>query len=213
MAPVPARIEWPEMSSTDQVHVALFTPGYPYVGAAMRAVELSRRPGAAFSWRVGEPLSPLRDTFARSLLETEATHALMLEGDVVPPPDVVDRLMQADAPVVTAAYPQWVDERLSANVQALVDTSWSDTIPTRVFPVRRCLLGCILVRRDVFTTVPPPWFLSTMTEDRFVTDDEWFCRAVRHARLSIVCDGSVTCASIWHGSNLLALTGGSIHQT
>jgi len=108
MAPVPARIEWPEMSSTDQVHVALFTPGYPYVGAAMRAVELSRRPGAAFSWRVGEPLSPLRDTFARSLLETEATHALMLEGDVVPPPDVVDRLMQADAPVVTAAYPQWV---------------------------------------------------------------------------------------------------------
>ena len=197
----------------DQVQIALFTAGYPYVGAAMRAAELGRREGATFSWRVGEPFGPLRDMFVRSLLASAATHALMLEGDVIPPPDVVDRLLQVNAPVVTAAYPQWADERLSANVQALADSSWSVTIPARVFPVRRCLLGCVLIRRDVFTTVPSPWFLSTMTETRFVTDDEWFCGAVRRARLPIVCDGSVSCATIWKGADLLALTGGSIYQS
>lgn len=195
----------------DQIHIALFTPGYPYVGAAIRAVELSRRQGACFTWRVAEPLSLIRDQFVRSFLKTEATHALMLEGDVVPPADVLDRLLEAGAPVVTAAYPQWVDDRLSTNVQTLADPTWADTIPARIFPVRRCLLGCVLVRREVFAALPPPWFLSTMTATRFVTDDEWFCGAVRRASLPILCDGSVTCASIRQGADLLALTGGRIH--
>jgi len=174
----------------DQIQIALFTPGYPYVGAAIRAVELSRRQGAHFAWRCAEPLSLIRDQFVRSFLETEATHALMLEGDLVPPADVLDRLLAAGAPVVTAAYPQWVDDRLSSNVQTLADPTWSDTIPARIFPVRRCLLGCVLVRREVFAALSPPWFLSTMTSTRFVTDDEWFCEAVRRAGMPILCDGS-----------------------
>lgn len=197
----------------DQIHVALFTPGYPYVDAALRAVALSRRDGGGFSRSIGEPLSLHRDQFARWFVGTEATHALLLEGDVVPPEDVIDRLLKADAPVVTAVYPQWVDDRLSTNVQAVADKTWSDKIPPRIFPVRRCLLGCVLVGREVFAAVPKPWFLSTMTATRFVTDDEWFCEAVRGAGLRILCDGTVTCAALRQGTDLLAIAGGRIHRT
>ena len=197
----------------DQIHIALFTPGYPYVDAAIRALELSRRHGASFSRSIGEPLSLRRDLFARWFIDTKATHALLLEGDVVPPEDVLDRLIRGGAPVVTAVYPQWVDERLSTNVQAVSDKTWSDTIPARVFPVRRCLLGCVLVRREVFATLQAPWFLSTMTSARFVTDDEWFCDAVRRAGQRILCDGTVTCAAFRQGTDLLALASGQIHRT
>jgi hypothetical protein len=68
--------------------------------------------------------------------------------------------------------PQWVDDRLAANVQAVAGQTWSDTIPAKLFPIRRCLLGCVLLRREVFTTVPSPWFLATMAATRFVDDDE-----------------------------------------
>jgi hypothetical protein len=196
----------------DRIHVALFTPGYPFVDAALRAFELSRRDGARFSRSIGEPLSLNRDRFARAFIDTEATHALLLEGDIVPPEDVLDRLLAAGAPIVTAAYPQWVDERLSTNVQAVADRTWSDTIPARVFPVRRCLLGCVLVRREVFTAVHAPWFLSTMTATRFVTDDEWFCDVARRAGQRILCDGTVICRAFRQGADLLALAGGHMHR-
>jgi hypothetical protein len=197
----------------DRVHVALFTPGYPYVDAVLRAVTLSRRPGASLSRSIGEPLAPHRERLARWLLESDATHALLLDGDVVPPEDVLERLLLVGAPVVTAVYPQWVDERLSTNVQSTADDTWSDKIPSTVFTVRRCLLGCVLVHRDVFLEIPAPWFLSTMTGSGLLPDDKWFCDAVRRAGVGIRCDGRVICSSIRQGTDLLALAGGSIQIT
>jgi hypothetical protein len=197
----------------DRIHIAFFTPGYPFVDAALRALELSRRQGATFSRSIGEPLAPRRDQFVRWFMESDASHALLLEGDVVPPVDILDRLLEVRAPVVTALYPQWVDNRLSTNVQATTDATWSDAVPPRVFSVLRCLLGCVLVQREVFARVPAPWFLSTMTTARFMADDEWFCNAVREAGMGIRCDGAAVCASLRQGTDLLALTGGSIHRS
>jgi hypothetical protein len=197
----------------DRIHIALFTPGYPYVDAAVRAVELARRQGARFSRSIGEPLSLHRDQFARGFLESDATHALLLEGDVVPPADVLERLLAADTSMVTAVYHQWVDERLATSVQAVTDRTWSEKVAARIFPVRRCRLGCVLLRRDLFVRVPGPWFLSTMTAAGFVADDEWFCGAVRNAGVPILCDGSVICASLRQGVDLLAIAGGNIRRT
>ena len=193
-----------------QLHIALFTTGYPYVDAVLRAADLSRRHGAGLSRSIGEPLSVRRDQFARWFTTSPATHALFLEGDVVPPADVVDRLLKLNAPVATAVYPQW-DERLITSVQALADSTWSDSVPRSVFPVRRCLLGCVLVHRDVFAALSSPWFLSTITGTRFIADDEWFCDAVHRAGLQILCDGEATCASMRQGTDLLALMGSRIH--
>jgi hypothetical protein len=197
----------------DRIHIGLFTPGYPYVDAVLRAVRLSQRPGATLSRSIGEPLAPHRDRFARWLLDSDATHALLLEGDVVPPDDVLDRLILVGAPVVTAVYPQWVDDRLSTNVQTTTGTTWSDKILPAVFAVRRCLLGCVLVHRDVFVNIPAPWFLSTMTSNGLLPDDKWFCDAVRRAGFGIRCDGRVVCSSVRQGADLLALTGGTLHIT
>jgi hypothetical protein len=193
-----------------RVHIAFFSNGYPYVDAAIRAMDLSHRHGASFSRSIGQPYSFRRDQFVQWFLETDASHALMLEGDVVPPEDALGRLLDVGAPVVTAVYPQWVDERVCANVQALDDSTWSETIPPGRFPVRRCLLGCVLVAREALLQIRAPWFLSTMTATRFVTDDEWFCTAVSQAGLPIICDGSIMCASLWQGTDLRTIVGAQL---
>jgi hypothetical protein len=193
------------------IHIALFTTGYPYVDAVVRAVELARRHDATFSRSIGEPFAPRRDDFARSFLDSNASHALLLEGDVVPPEDALDRLLRVRAPVATALYPQWLDDRLVTNVQTATDAHWSAAVPARVFSVRRCLLGCVLVQREVFTKMSAPWFLSTMTGERFLADDEWFCSRVREAGMGIRCDGGTVCASLRHGTDLRALAGDRLH--
>ena len=190
-----------------RVHIALFTNGYPHVDSAIRAMDLSHRHGASFSRSIGEPYSLRRDQFVRWFLDTDASHALLLEGDVVPPEDALARLLDVGAPIATAAYPQWVDEQIRANVQTLTDATWAETIPPARFPIRRCLLGCVLVSREALLKIPAPWFLSTMTASRFVTDDEWFCDTASRAGLTIVCDGSVMCGSLRQGTDLRALAG------
>jgi hypothetical protein len=196
-----------------RVHIALFTNGYPHVDAAIRAMDLSHRHDASFSRSIGEPFSLRRDQFVRWFLETDASHALMLEGDVVPPEDALARLLDAQAPIVTAAYPQWVDDRLCTNVQTSAGSTWADTIPSGRFPITRCLLGCVLVSRDALRAIPAPWFLSTMTATRFVTDDEWFCAAAGRAGLPIICDGSIMCASLRQGTDLRAIAGARLQRS
>jgi hypothetical protein len=195
-----------------KVHVALFTNGYPHVDAAIRALDLSHRHNATFSRSIGEPYSLRRDQLVRWLLETDASHALMLDGDVVPPEDALGRLLDVDAPVATAAYPQWLDERLCANVMPLNDSTWPQAIPAERFPVRRCLLGCVLVTREALQAIPAPWFLSTVTASGFVSDDDWFCTAASRAGLSIICDGGLMCAAYRQGTDLRAVPGGELRS-
>jgi hypothetical protein len=194
------------------LHIALFTPGYPHVDAVLRAVDLSRRHDGALSRSIGEPLSLQRDKFARWFAASPAAHALLLEGDVVPPVDIVDRLFAVEAPVATAVYPQWVDDRLVTSVQRPSDSTWAERVAPGVFPVKRCLLGCVLVRREVFAALSAPWFLSTMSGPRFIPDDEWFCAAVHRGGFSIRCDGGATCAAMRQGTDLLAVMGSRIHD-
>ncbi len=60
--------------------------GYPHVDAVLRAVELSRRPGASFSRSLGGALAPHRDRFGAPVARHRRDHALLLEGDVTVPP-------------------------------------------------------------------------------------------------------------------------------
>ena len=93
------------------------------------------------------------------------------------------------------------------------DATWSTTVPAARFDICRCLLGCVLIRREALAALKAPWFLSTIAGGRYVSDDEWFCAAVIRAGLSIVCDGALVCASFRQGTDLLALTGGQIQRT
>ena len=196
-----------------RVHIAFFTNGYPHVDAAIRARDLAHRHGAGFSRSIGEPFAFRRDQFVRWFLESDASHALFLEGEVVPPEDALDRLLATGAQIATAVYPQWVDDRLCTNVQMRADTTWSDAVPPKRVPVSRCLLGCLLVSREALQQISPPWFFSTMTASRFVTDDEWFSAAVARAGLSILCDGTLVCASFRQGTDLRVLAGARLPRS
>ena len=77
------------------------------VDAAIRATDLSRRHAAGFSRSIGEPLSLRRDQFVRWFLETDARHALLLEGDIVPPEDAHDRAIDSRVSMPSRRCSRW----------------------------------------------------------------------------------------------------------
>lgn len=190
--------------------VCLVTRGYPHVLSITRAQDVARRAQAAFSTAVADPLYLGRELAARQCRQSGCTHLLAVDETIVPPEDVVERLLALDRPVAAAVYPQWHDSRIVTNVVGLRSEGWLAAPPDGPLPVKRCRLGCALIRRDALERVPEPWFLHFDRDAaEGVSDDAWFCRRVREGGLQIFCDGRVRCRAFHGPIDLLAFAGWS----
>lgn len=57
-----------------------------------------------------------------------------------------------------------------------------------LLPVYACGLAGMLIRRDVFEQIPPPWFELGRTNPEEIGEDVWFCEKLRRAGIPIVVD-------------------------
>jgi hypothetical protein len=177
--------------------VAMPTRGFPWVRSILYAQQLASELGGGLAIQVGQPVSVIRNRIARTFLESDCTHLLTIDDDVVPPLGALARLLAVDRPVATAVYPLYQFGRFTASVKGLHDKEWPETWPPSVFPVTQCGLGCALIHHEVFERVKFPWFHWPEDEDGVnMGEDVWFCRQVRQAGLQIFCDGTVVCGHV-----------------
>ena len=107
------------------------------------------------------------------MLGYELSHILFVEEDTVPPPDALERLIEADADIA------FIDYGVSG---------WSCSARDKEGNILWCGLGCTLVKRSVFDKVPYPWFrddqmlrlndwkwIDTNPEKVYGGHDIWFC--------------------------------------
>ncbi len=107
----------------------------------------------------------IRDYFLRG----DYDYLLHLESDIIPPPDVIERLMIHNKPIVSAVYhidfganshamiqkmEHFGDIRETANIKDGADLMMMDGKLHEVFA---CGLGCVLIRRDVLEQIPFRW--------------------------------------------------------
>jgi hypothetical protein len=193
---------------TALVQVAMPTRGCAYAPSLLWADDLARRCGLPLRVEIGRPIERVRTRIVKAFLETAASHLLMVDDDIVPPPDALERLLALDAAVATAPCPIFLDGRIVANVKGLGSDGWIEVPPPRVFPVSQTGLGLTLVRRDVFGSIRIPWFqFGASSSGRAIGEDTWFSNGVTKAGLNIACDGSVRCSHVKDGLDLLALSG------
>ena len=140
--------------------------------------QLCQRPDIRYIAVQGQPIDQVRNRLMRHLLmDYECTHILMLDSDVVPPDDIVDLLLECDAPIASAIVPIMLQGAIVANVgkdsKFLVNWSGID----KPFDVDVCGAGCVLIRRDVAETVPWPWFRDRedKTQNSRIGEDVYFC--------------------------------------
>ena len=96
-------------------------------------------------------------TFGR---DTGAEYLLWLDSDIVAPASTALRLLAHKEPVVAANY---IRRQLPAKGVAYETVgNWENPLPfearDELVPVEGVGMGCMLMKADIFDTIPKPWF-------------------------------------------------------
>jgi len=139
-----------------------------------------------------------RNLLVHKMLQGDWTHILMLDSDMIFKPGTLGRLLSHDVDIVGLFYLRKVrgilpcaarlnDEGLPCSVWPMPRLEEVDAIGT----------GGILIKREVFEKLEPPWFYYKPTEHfnenkiEQVSEDYVFCENAKDAGYKIHIDGSL----------------------
>lgn len=136
----------------------------------------------------GTTIAAKRNAIVRGFLKSPAEWLLWLDSDMVPPPDVIQRLVARNLDVVSALMfrrvaPYGIVGRYMGGAQIVGLDPAEPLIPAEDLGT-----GCLLVRRRVFEAVGDPWFESN---DQGIAEDTNFTHKAHRAGFDLWIDTSV----------------------
>ena len=174
-------------------------PSFPFLHIAVISSILQTMrqfPGIPLTISRQFEVSQAREEIARSFLNSDCTHLLMMDADIVLMPDTLSKMLEVDAPVVVAKYAEKGKMEASYHCYHHSQVPFRRDPPVEVRPgERRELkdidpmlfgLGCVLVKREVFEKLEEPYFKFTITQEEVddywrVSEDFYFALKCHHA--------------------------------
>lgn len=156
------------------------------------------------------PHDAARNLVVKHFLEnTDCTHLFFIDADTIPPLDALQKLLEANKPVISGCTPtmrldQYTDEQ---KVQFMImrhgiDTRGKEGIITvwgeGVEPIDYTGGSCLLIKREVLEKLPKPCFKFEYNDDGLVArgEDIHFCNLLAaqgvplYAHFDVVCNHS-----------------------
>lgn len=130
-----------------------------------------------------------REWLVKQALELGCTHLLMLDSDMVFPPQTLSRLLSLNKPVVAVPATTRVMP-VRTNVLDM-DGKRLKEIPEEVFKVKAVGTAIMLLDLSIFETMEEPWFWLTWDDRRKDVDGEDFTFCYKF-KDGVWCDGTLT---------------------
>mgnify|MGYP001561546057 FL=1 len=149
----------------------------------------------------GVPIDVSRNTLVRSAQEHKASYIFFLDADVLPPPDIVLRLMAWKLPIISGVY--WSKKGYPAVWEQ--HPSGRGFTPIKHLPARGLTevagisMGCSLVDMRTFSNIPDPWFEWGLRDPRKEgegeghSEDLTFCKKASQAGFKLYVDPELRC--------------------
>lgn len=129
-----------------------------------------------------------------SLKQSNASHILFLDSDMIFPHQTLERLLSHNLDVVGASYctrkAPFAMTHLNMDMTSAIP-EFNDDFPLK--EVHSLGGGCLLIRAEVFDKIPPPHFQSVWpTPNAPQGEDRTFCIRARKAGFKVWCDWPLT---------------------
>jgi hypothetical protein len=159
---------------------------------------------ADFKCVKGYDCAAARNEIAKAAINGGYDRLLMVDSDVIVPPDTLDILAPEPLSVCLGVYTR---KHTKTGVVELVGASEDDytnpykaeelkQLPDR-FEVRGGGMGCAMFDVDVFGQLPFPWFAFAMYPNGdTLSEDFYFCERMRQAGLKVYADKRCKCGHI-----------------
>lgn len=146
-----------------------------------------------------------RTNAVKEFLEnSHAEYMLFLDSDVIITEDVLDKLVQADKPIITAVYHHKTTLVQKSVIYKIVDNTKfepyeTSEIPQGIFSPIACGFGCVLIKRDLLRNI---WNSTNgipfkfVQGNPFISEDIYFCNEVSKLGEKIYCDGTAVCGHV-----------------
>lgn len=153
----------------------------------------------------GSVIAESRTRLANEALDNGATHLLWLDSDIHFPANIVDKFLKHNQDIVAANYSTRYHPYQSV---AFTDANNADKrLDTKVglHKVWAVGLGCVMIKRSVFETLPKPWFAHEYNKDidTFSGEDIYFCNQANHHGIDVWVDAEIQLAHIGIKANIL----------
>ena len=153
------------------------------------------------------PHDSARNYCVDQFLQTDDTHILFLDSDVVPPVDALEELLKADKDAISGLYPsEWFDnedgklkKRNNVFERIREDGELIEAKGKGVERIMQCGGGCLLIKRHVVEEVmKAPWFEFHYNERGLMNigEDVDFCKKLAAAGVELHAHFGVQCQHV-----------------
>lgn len=152
-------------------------------------------------FNMGTLIGTQREKLTTIALESDATHIMWLDSDMMFPYDICVRLMEHDKPFVACNYSTRSMPFKTVAYQELYN--WESYLPneaTGLVEVAGVGLGCALVQTNVFNDIYKPYYPITYTRktDDYLGEDMNFCQKLtQEAGIPLLVDADLSKA-VYH---------------
>jgi len=158
--------------------------------------QLERAEGTLHMFARGQSPAKGRNMMIQAAIDNECTHILFLDDDVIPPSDILKKLLAHDKDVVSGLYPM----RDFPHYPVIFDKRFQNGFNRHthlkseidgLIEITNCGFGCVLIKMHVFNLLKKPWVTLGELEADGWCDDIAFFNKLGDAGIKMYCDTSV----------------------
>jgi FkbM family methyltransferase len=157
-----------------------------------------------FQYFWGYQVDQVRNLIAHWVIHQNFDYLFAVDSDIAFEPDTLVKMLSHDKDIVSGIYIQRIEGTHTIEIMrrnengGVTHVNWGDINGQGLVPIDGCGFGCVLVKGEVFRTIPYPHFLyhSAINHAHTLSEDVHFCNLARAHGFTLWADTSIICDHI-----------------